>query len=408
MEQEIRAFRPEEDFNDVEKQKIVLKTLLMLAYVAKDIQGLGDLGDLRYHNPLLVMMGHTVNTDKADVKLFFRELVKIGKGDVEYGTWQAAKDELWDELTQRPPYMFELETVHIQEKRFENISLDDLRELVFHGRTPGEIEVLKRPSNHQEVAFKLKTAEQPFALIKIGDIASFLKKELVGYEINETFEDESYFDRLDADESPINILMGSRTFYEGWDSNRPNVMCFVNIGMGTEARKFLLQSVGRGVRIEPLPDARRRLRWLSNAGDVERDVVDQIQQQGAKLSSLPFETLFIFGTNRSALQHVISHLSQEQRKDKHAHTLSLSVNAEVGKRLLLIPTFQRADHLLVEDREPTKFKTTQEECALLAAYLNVLDDRVLLARYGVEPKRIAWLRESFKTPKNTTTPKARP
>jgi type III restriction enzyme len=46
--------------------------------------------------------------------------------------------------------------------------------------------------------------------------------------------------------------MGSRSFYEGWDSNRPNVANFINIGVGTDARKFILQSVGRGVRIEPL------------------------------------------------------------------------------------------------------------------------------------------------------------
>jgi type III restriction enzyme len=30
--------------------------------------------------------------------------------------------------------------------------------------------------------------------------------------------------------------MGSRSFYEGWDSNRPNVANFINIGVGTDAR----------------------------------------------------------------------------------------------------------------------------------------------------------------------------
>jgi len=50
----------------------------------------------------------------------------------------------------------------------------------------------------------------------------------------------------------VNILMGSRSFYEGSDSNRPNVANFINIGVGTDARKFILQSVGRGVRIEPV------------------------------------------------------------------------------------------------------------------------------------------------------------
>ena len=394
LEQEIRAFRDkEEDYSDEEKQKIVLKSLLMLAYTRQFCEELQQAGALLYHRPLLVMMGHTVNTDEADVKLFFRELVKIGKGEVAAETWQAAKDELWEELRQRPAFMFEEDAVRVREQRFRALSLDNLRELVFNERSPGEIEVQKRPSNHKEVAFKLKTGEQPFALIKIGDISGWLKGELVGYEVSETFEDESYFERLDEDESDINILMGSRTFYEGWDSNRPNVMNFVNIGMGTEARKFILQSVGRGVRIEPVPNARRRLLPLSNDGRVPPATFEQVQSRGNP-RALPIETLFIFGTNRSALHFVIDHLDQVRRKEE-VHTLSLTVNEQVGQRRLLIPTFQSTDRLLVEEREPPKFETTAEEWDLLAAYVGALDDRLLLARYGVEPKRIAWLRRSF-------------
>lgn len=407
LEQEIRAFRDqEEDYTDEEKQKIVLKSLLMLAYTRQFCEELQQAGAYLYHKPLLVMMGHTVNTEQADVKLFFRELVKIGKGEVAAETWQAAKDELWSELQQRPPFMFEQDAVHVQEQRFRALSLDDLRGLVFNEQSPGEIEVQKRPSNHQEVAFKLKTGEQPFALIKIGDISGWLKGELVGYEVSETFEDESYFERLDEDDSDINILMGSRTFYEGWDSNRPNVMNFVNIGMGTEARKFILQSVGRGVRIEPVPNARRRLLPLSNAGRIESATFEQVSERGDP-RALPIETLFIFGTNRSALHFVIDHLDQVRRKEE-VHTLSLSLNEQVAQRRLLIPTFRTVDHLLVEEEKPRKFEPTVEERNLLAAYIGALDDRILLAQYGVEPNKIAWLRRSFQDADNyfRTTGKA--
>lgn len=410
MEQEIRAFRDwEEDYSEEEKQKIVLKALLTLAYIAQDHRALtqrrsewhSDSADcqsaLHYHKPLLVMMGHTVNTAEADVKLFFRALAEIGKGEVAPATWQAAKQELWAELGQHPAYVFEDETVQLNGARFQALTLDDVRELVFNGRSTGEIEVLKRPSNQQEVAFKLKTAERPFALIKIGDITGWLKGELSGYEINETFEDESFFERLDADDSHINILMGSRTFYEGWDSNRPNVMCFVNIGMGTEARKFILQSIGRGVRIEPLPNARRRLLWLLSAGAVSRETFDRVQAL-SNPGALPIETLFIFGTNRSALHFVIDHLDQVQRKDEAAHTLALERNPEADEHRLLIPVFKLADHLLVEDRAPRKFETTAQERALLAAYIGAMDDRVLMARHGLAPERVAWLKGSVQAP----------
>lgn len=394
LEQEIRAFRDgDEDYSDEEKQKIVLKSLLILAYTRQFYEELQSAGAHLYHKPLLVMMGHTVNTDEADVKLFFRELVKIGKGKIAEEVWQAAKDELWEELRQRPAFMFEEDAAHVQQERFSELSLDDVRELVFNERSQGEIEVLKRPSNHKEVAFKLKTGEQPFALIKIGDISEWLKGELVGYEISETFEDESFFERLDEDESDITILMGSRTFYEGWDSNRPNVMCFVNIGMGTEARKYILQSVGRGVRIEPVQNERRRLLRLSNDGIVTPETFEQVKERDDP-RALPIETLFIFSTNRSALHFVIDHLDKVQRKEG-VHTLSLSLNEQVGQHRLLIPTYRSADHLLVEERQPPKFETTAQERDLLATYIEALDDRILLARYGVEPKTIGWLRRSF-------------
>jgi hypothetical protein len=395
MEQEIRAFRDkEEDYTDEEKQKVVLKSLLTLAYIRQFRGEAQDAGANLYHRPLLVMLGHTVNTDEADVKLFFRELAKIGRGEASQDTWHAAKDELWEELRQRPEFMFENDAVHFQAERFHALSLDDVRELVFNERSAGEIEVLKRPSNRQEVAFKLKTAEhKPFALIKIGDISSWLKGELVGYEVNETFDDESYFERLDEDDSDINILMGSRTFYEGWDSNRPNVMNFVNIGMGTEARKFILQSVGRGVRIEPVANARRRLLPLSNEGRMPPAIFEEVGQLGDP-RALPIETLFIFGTNRSALHFVIDQLDQIQRK-KAVHTIEVDVNEQVDEHRLLIPVFIEADRLLVEDTEPGKFEITTQELALLETYVGCLDPRVLLAKYEVEPEKIDWVRGSF-------------
>lgn len=112
------------------------------------------------------------------------------------------------------------------------------------------------------MAFKLKNSDRPFALIKIGDITQWLKEELVEYEIIEQFDDDSYFKKLNEENSEITILMGSRTFYEGWDSNRPNVICYINVETGKDARKFILQSVGRGVRIEPIKNRRKRLRYI--------------------------------------------------------------------------------------------------------------------------------------------------
>jgi len=107
--------------------------------------------------------------------------------------------------------------------------------------------------------------------------------------VNQHFTDEGYFARLNQPDSDINILLGSRSFYEGWDSNRPNVITYINIGTGTEAKKFILQSVGRGVRIEPLKNRRKRLRELitSNAlPDEDHEVLGRVKNDVQALESV--------------------------------------------------------------------------------------------------------------------------
>jgi len=91
--------------------------------------------------------------------------------------------------------------------------------------------------------------------------------------------------------------MGSRSFYEGWDSNRPNIILFINIGKGTDAKKFVLQSIGRGVRIEPLPNKRRRAVYLYNNQEIDNDIFNKIKDYIE-----PLESLFVFGTKADNLK----------------------------------------------------------------------------------------------------------
>lgn len=390
LEQETRAFGDDEDYSGEEKQKIVLKSLILLAYAKKFAAQVRKVVPSMYHNPLLLTLVNSVNTEDADLKLFFRELERIGKGKIGSKLWKAAKDELWEELKERPSLMFEDDTVAANETVFERLSEDDVLKWVYNAKKHGEIEILVRPSNRQELAFKLKTSDRPFALIKIGDIAGWLKDELAGYEVNQSFEDESYFQQLNAEESEINILMGSRSFYEGWDSNRPNVINYINIGIGTDAKKFILQSIGRGVRIEPLKNKRKRLLPLYNAKEVETALFDKIKD-----NVKPLETLFIFGTNREALKTVIEHLNRESKKGERQQ-LSLFLNKAVEGRTLLIPTYKLADEPMAERRKLAKFEVTSDELDLLKRYVDFVgDDRVLLALHDAEPAKIRVLRESL-------------
>ncbi len=251
----------------------------------------------------------------------------------------------------------------------------------------------------KELAFKLKTSDMPFALIKIGDISGWLKEELVGYEIQERFEDESYFENLNKEESEINILMGSRGFYEGWDSNRPNVINFINIGMGEDAKKFILQSVGRGVRIEPIKDNRKRLLQIYNSKEIDEDLFNKISDK-ASPEALPIETLFIFGTNKKALKTVIGRL-EEERKKKGETQLSLFVNYEVKKHKLLMPIYKPATYPVLKTEKPIKFEVSNKDFRILNKFIAFIpDDRVLLMKYsenieGMPVEKIKAIRKSI-------------
>lgn len=396
LKQEIRAFRDEEDYSGEEKQKIVLKSLILLTYVKKFYEDIKNIQSDLYHKPLLLTLVNSVNTEDADLKLFFRELERIGKGEIHPGVLKIALDELWKELKEGPEFMFEdNKAMRIDEAVLKSITKDDILSYVYNSDGSGETEVLVRQSDRKELAFKLKASDRPFALIKIGDISGWLKEELAGYEIQERFEDESYFENLNKEESDINILMGSRSFYEGWDSNRPNVINFINIGMGEDAKKFILQSVGRGVRIEPVKNKRRRLLQLYNSKEIDQNLFDKVKDK-----VLPIETLFIFGTNRNAIATVVQELKKEKEGEGET-PLSLFENPQIQKDKLLVPKYRPADSPLLKTDEQVKFEISAEDLEVLSEFGKfITDDRVVLMRYNTEPEKVKFLRDSLKTKNN--------
>ena len=395
FDQETRAFKNKQDFTESEKQKIVLKALLLLTFIKRTGHKLKIIDFNLYHQPLMMVLVNSVNTKDADLKLFFRELVRIGNGELDEGQWQAAKQELIAEISAGSPYLYEPSLkLSLDRDSFESLTLQDVLHAVFNTRQPGQIEVLFRPSDRKEMAFKMKTSDEAFALIRIGDVSDWLSKELQGYEINQHFNDEGFFERLNQPTSDINLLLGSRSFYEGWDSNRPNVIMYINIGTGTDAKKFILQSVGRGARIEPLPGYRKRFRELKASeglSDDEEKIFHQV-----KADILPLESEFIFGTNRDALETVIAELDQEDEQ-AGSREISLKLNTEeIKDKLLLIPVFRSQDKLLYHRRPMAKFAFSEKNLHQLKSYLDYLeDDRLLLALYDASPRQIESIRESM-------------
>jgi hypothetical protein len=75
-------------------QEIVLKSLMLLACVMKLAERLRTKQPKMYDHPLLLTLVNSVNTEDADLKRFFRELERPGKGEAADSVWQAAKTQV--------------------------------------------------------------------------------------------------------------------------------------------------------------------------------------------------------------------------------------------------------------------------------------------------------------------------
>ena len=381
LKQEFKPFRDNTDYTGSEKQKIVLKSLILLTYIKKIYNKIKQIQYGLYHNPLLLTLVNSVNTEEADLKLFFREIEKIGKGEINDTIFREAQNELWKELSAEPAYIFENGIKVKIDEKILRITKKDILRMVYNSQTFGPIEISFKPSDKKQVAFKLVTSDKHFALMKTGDMPKWLKEELARFNINHRFEEEGFFERINQDDSDINILMGSRAFYEGWDSNRPNVINFINIGIGGEARKFILQSVGRGVRIEPIQDRRKRLLQLYNSGEIDAELFNKIES-----IVKPIETLFIFGTKRDVLSSVIKRLEVEGKREGEAQ-ISLFINKDAEKLPLLIPKYRIAKEPNLKERIQRKFEITEKELEEVRRYVDYIgDDRVFLMLYSEDFK----------------------
>ncbi|MDK2789509.1 MAG: type restriction enzyme [Methanothermococcus sp.] len=398
--QDLSAFgRDKKDFDNEEKKKIVLKTLILLTYLKKIKESIDDktrdLGLQTYHNPMLISLVNSVNTKESDLEMFFKVLEDIAKGELSNEIILNAKDELRNEFITNPKYYIGNGTIHMDIEELSNINLNDVLKYIFNASSKGSIEVIKLPQNKEELIFKLKTSDKPFALIKIGDISTWLRDKLTHYDIIESYDSESYFENLNKNDN-INILMGSRAFYEGWDSNRPNIMIFINIGKG-DAKKYVIQSIGRGVRIEPVKGKRKRLNKLYH----EDETIERIYESLDNKLICPIETLFVYGTNKKNIEAVLEGMKSE--KKTLGETIELMKNngkiEHIGGEIeLLVPVYKDTSKKYNINELP-KFEGNKE---LLQKYIEWLsDDRLLyalLSEYNddIDANTIARLKEYIK------------
>ncbi|GHT16635.1 helicase [Endomicrobiia bacterium] len=349
------------ELSEIEKQQQVLKSLLAFTLIKKSKkQGY-------YHDPLLITLVNSINTADSDLLLFFKKIEEIATDSIAYQIFDKAKDEFEQELSDNKKYIFGQEKFSFDKELFDKIILKDLLENIFNTKKPGKIELLEG-EKEKEIVLKLETTDKPFALIKIGDAKKFQREKLGGnYQYVTSPEKKTVFQGINDNED-INLLLGSRSFYEGWDSNRPNVINMINIG-GKEAKKFVLQSIGRGVRIEPVKGKRKRL----PENDTNKNRL--------------LETLFIFATDKNSIASIVETIEEQKTKDEELK----GIFKNTPHFELYIPKY--------EEEAPrnnfAKFNLSEQTKENIREYIKEFNKNLLLLKHDISLENLNLLLEKI-------------
>ncbi|WRE58613.1 DEAD/DEAH box helicase family protein [Helicobacter pylori] len=379
----LNAFKDLKDLNDREKEIALLKALLLLG-MQKRYKTEGY-----FYDPLMLVFTHSVNVKNSDAEIFFKTLARVIEND-DGSDFLKAKDDLLEEL-KNPEFLFSDDKdkdykVKVFKEGLKSMDFKGLKEEVFYASN-GHIEVIINPKNNQEIAFKLNTSDKVFCLIRIGDITEWICEKLKSVKVvskNLSFKEESYFSQIDK--SSINILVGSRTFDTGWDSTRPSVILFLNIGLDDDAKKLVKQSFGRGVRIESVKNQRQRLAYLD---------IDEAIKKDLKPNAAMLETLFVIPTNHASLEAILKFQKEsENRGENRGSWREIKLEKTPIKHDLFVPCYRKEPISILELPESASFKMSKKNFKDLKEYFNLMSEKHFILKHEIyDPKDYATLKD---------------
>ncbi|GAA7485566.1 DEAD/DEAH box helicase family protein [Helicobacter pylori] len=383
----LSAFKELKDLNDREKEIALLKTLLLLGMQKRyKVEGY-------FHDPLMLVFTHSVNVENSDAEIFFKTLARVIENDDE-SDFEKAKEELLEEL-EDPEFLFsdgkdKKDKVEVFKEGLKSMDFKGLKEEIFYASN-GHIEVIINPKNNQEIAFKLNTSDKVFCLIRIGDITEWIHEKLKSVKVvskNLSFKEESYFSQIDK--SSINILVGSRTFDTGWDSTRPSVILFLNIGLDDDAKKLVKQSFGRGVRIESVKNQRQRLAYL----DIDEAIKDRLKPNAAML-----ETLFVIPTNHASLEAILKFQKEsESGGENRGSWHEIKLEKTPIEHALFVPCYRKEQTNALKISQSASFKMSEKNFKDLKEYFHLMSEKHFILKHEIyDPKDYELLKDMIQT-----------
>jgi len=177
----------------------------------------------------------------------------------------------------------------VREDSVEDI-VEGISQNVFNGK--GNLELYEIKNAEGEIGLKASTSEKYFGVINVGDVSSLKKLiEESEIELKEDHMSQSLFFGINENRSPINILIGSKKFVEGWNSWRVSNMGLINMGKGEGPQ--IIQLFGRGVRLKGKDYSLKR-------------------EENPDYELKALQTLFIFGLNADYINSFLTAIENEE------------------------------------------------------------------------------------------------
>ena len=207
---------------------------------------------------------------------------------------------------------------------------------LFNNGAGGNLTLDRIKGESGEIALRVGTAETPFGLINVGDtkglcdhIANVAIQNGIRLTVEESDFTEAMFASVKDSSSPVNMLIGSKKFVEGWDCWRVSTMGLMHVGRSEGSQ--IIQLFGRGVRLKGFEWSLKRSGHTTTAN--RPNYIEEL------------ETLNVFGIEADFMEKFREFLKEEGlpgNERRKIFTIPLNVTYDFGKKLKILRPKRKA------------------------------------------------------------------
>lgn len=214
----------------------------------------------------------------------------------------------------------------------------DILSRLFNHAAGGHLCLSRIKGESGEVALHVGTSETPFGLINVGDakglcehVAEVAEQKGINLAVEDSDFTEAMFASVKDSSSPVNLLIGSKKFVEGWDCWRVSTLGLMHVGRSEGAQ--IIQLFGRGVRLKGYEWSLMRTQSKRYAGPIPPERMPEL------------EILNVFGIEADFMEKFREFLRDEGlpgNERRKIIMIPLNVTYDFGKKLKILRPKRKA------------------------------------------------------------------